>query len=161
MDIKYPYIPEGRKIEYVDLNNEFMFSAKENLDHEGCVKQPTSAVVVKSGKIIGKGSNASVSVEVCPRWGSPTGTNYEPCKEVCHQVGHAEVTSIEDAKRNGCDTKDADLYLYGHWWCCKPCWDVMTMAGIRNVYLLVGSWNLFNPEINTEMQEWGKPQDKA
>lgn len=158
MEIKYPYIPEDKIIKYVSLENEFMLVAKNNLDHKGCVKHPTSAVVVKDGKIIGKGTNAGKWVEVCPRWGSPTGTNYVPCKKICQQEGHAEVTSIMDAKKNGYDTNGSDLYLYGHWWCCKPCWDVMIAAGIKDVYLLDKSWELFNPEINLEMKNLGKPK---
>lgn len=157
--IQYPYLPEGKAIKYVGLDNEFMKAARDNLDHRGCVKHPTSAVVVKDGKIIGQGTNAGKHVEICPRWGSPTGTNYGPCKDVCEQEGHAEVTSIGEAVNNGYDTVGADLYLYGHWWCCKPCWDAMIEAGIKDVYLLEKSWELFNPDVNVSMQEWGKPKE--
>jgi deoxycytidylate deaminase len=155
--IVYPYLPEGKSIKYVNLDNEFMKAAHENLDHQGCVKHPTSAVVVKNGKIIGQGTNAGKYVEVCPRWGSPTGKNYGPCKKVCKQDGHAEVTSVANAKKSGHETHGADLYLYGHWWCCEKCWNVMIEAGIENVYLLDKSWKLFNPEVNIVMQRWGKP----
>ena len=158
-EIKYPYIPEGKEIKYVVIGNEFMRAAKEILDHKGCVKHPTSAVVVKDGKIVGRGTNAGKIVEVCPRWGSPTGTNYGPCKEICGQEGHSEVTSIADAKKKGNETMGADLYLYGHWWCCENCWNTMEKAGIRNVYLLDKSWELFNPDFNQEMKEWGRPKN--
>lgn len=158
-EIKYPYIPEGKEIKYVGLDNEFMLAAKEILDHEGCIKHPTAAVVVRGGKVIGRGTNAGKYVEVCPRWGSPTGENYGPCKEVCKQEGHSEVTSIKNASENGNETNGADLYLYGHWWCCENCWNKMINAGIRNVYLLDKSWELFNPEFNHKMKSWGKPKD--
>lgn len=144
--IEYPYIPEGREIKYVSLDNEFIQEAKKVSEESGCAKQATGAVVVKEGKIIGKGSNAGKRVEECPRGDSPTGTNYGPCKDVCEQKGHAEVTSVEDAITSGNETKGADLYLYGHWWCCKPCWDKMIGAGIKDVYLLENSQNIFNPE---------------
>ena len=45
---------------------------------------------------------------------------------------------------SGHNTKGADLYLWGHWWCCESCWNVMISAGIRNVYLLENSEILFN-----------------
>jgi hypothetical protein len=32
----------------------------------------------------------------------------------------------------------------------------MIKAGIKNVYLLENSENIFNPEINLEMKDWGK-----
>jgi deoxycytidylate deaminase len=34
--------------------------------------------------------------------------------------------------------------MWGHWWCCKPCWDNMIAAGIKNVYVIEGSEILFN-----------------
>lgn len=37
-----------------------------------------------------------------------------------------------------------DLYLWGHWWFCEPCWNAMIEAGIRDVYLLENSEVLFN-----------------
>lgn len=157
--IEYPYIPKGKTIIYAGEENEFMKEAKILWEKSSCVKHPTAAVVVKDGKIIGKGSNAGEKVNECPRWGSKTGTNYKPCKEVCKQEGHSEITSVDDAIKNGQATEGADLYLYGHWWCCENCWSKMIKAGIRNVYLLEKSENLFNPEINEEMRNWGKPKE--
>ena len=40
-EIKYPFIPEGKTILYVTLDNEFMQAAKEICEQFGCVKQPT------------------------------------------------------------------------------------------------------------------------
>ena len=59
-NIKYPYQPEGRFVLYVPLSNPFMAEAKEfgrlnSLDKT----MPTSSVVVKDGKIIGRGANGS------------------------------------------------------------------------------------------------------
>jgi dCTP deaminase len=155
--VKYPYIPKGKEILYIGEDNVFMQEAKKILDKSGCVKHPTAAVVVKEEKIIGRGSNSGKKVLECPRWDSKTGTNYGPCKEICEQDGHSEVTSINDAIKNGEETRGADLYLYGHWWCCENCWNKITESEIRNVYLLENSENLFNPEINEKMKEWGKP----
>jgi deoxycytidylate deaminase len=68
--------------------------------------------------------------------------------------------AIKDVATNGLDCQGADLYLYGHWWCCESCWKAMIAAKIRNVYLLENSENLFNPEINLEMKDWGRPKGK-
>ncbi|MBI4812108.1 hypothetical protein HY798_01490 [Candidatus Falkowbacteria bacterium] len=155
--IKYPYLPPGREIKYAPLSNEFMDEAKKISEESICVKQPTAAVVVKKGMVIGRSSIAGVKTNYCPRWSSPTGKNYEFCTEICKKDYHAEESAVKNAKKNGHDTKGADLYLYGHWWCCKPCWDAMIAGGINNVYLLKNSWKLFNPEINKEMKKWGKP----
>ena len=76
----------------------------------------------------------------------PTGTGYELC-EGCSYKYHSEATAIHDAQERGEDTRDADVYLWGHWWCCKPCWKAMIEAGIKNVYLLEGSERLFNKEV--------------
>jgi hypothetical protein len=44
------------------------------------------------------------------------------------------------------DMKDADLYLWGHWWCCESCWTAILGAGINKVYLEEGSEVNFNRE---------------
>jgi deoxycytidylate deaminase len=160
LTIIYPYLPENREIRYVSEGDLFMQAAKMLWKESSCVKHPTAAVVVKEGRIIGIGSNAGIKVDVCARWGSPTGTNYGPCREVCRQEGHSEVTSVKNAITSGNDPQGADVYLYGHWWCCKNCWDTMIEAGINNVYLLEQSWELFNPENNPEMKDWGKPKEE-
>lgn len=146
MNSIYPYIPEGKEIKYVSAENKFMSHAKEMWRKSGCTKHPTGAVVVKNDEIIGYGCNAGKKVEICPRVlnGSKTGEDYHFCKEVCKTEGHSEVTSIKDAQKTDHAAKDADLYLYGHWWCCKNCWDTMIAVGIKNVFLLENATELFN-----------------
>jgi deoxycytidylate deaminase len=65
--INYPYLPAGKEILYVGLDNGFMAAARDICKDSGCAKQPTGAVLVKDGQIIGRGSNAAKSVDVCPR----------------------------------------------------------------------------------------------
>ncbi|MCF7906476.1 hypothetical protein K9L04_00910 [Patescibacteria group bacterium] len=177
-NIEYPYIPEDRIIKYVDKNNQYMKEASYMMEKGGCFIQKTGAVIVSDGKIIGKGNNASKTLEYCPRRknGSKTGEDYYLCKEVCGQFGHAESNAIYNAVKNlkieqkklkelenliniayyskNTDfkklqneiieftktkniekIKGADLYLDGHWWCCKVCWIFMNAFGIRDVYL--------------------------
>jgi len=147
-DITYPYIPEGRSFIYVGEENPFMQEAKRHAvsyskDHT--VK--TGSVVVVDGEIVGKGANGSDWHDTHPcervRLGIPTGERYDLC-EGCHSKNHSEVRAVADAASRIKDLNTADLYLWGHWWACKPCWDAIEEANIRNVYLLEGSERLFN-----------------
>lgn len=137
MKLEYPYLPKGRKILYVSPDNRFMKEAIQMREICTCLKQPSAAVVVKNKKIIGRGKNATEKVKSCPRnkQGYSTGRGYHLCREICGQEAHTEIAAIRNAQRRGFDTKGADLYLDGHWCCCKNCWDTMIKAGIRNVYL--------------------------
>lgn len=148
MAIQYPYLPDWKVISYVPADHSFMRAAEEyarihSLDRE----HPTGAVLVKGGTIIGHGANGSSyhKKHGCERkrQGIPTGERYDLC-EGCHPKNHSEPKAIADALSHGEDTHGADLYLYGHWWCCKPCWNAMIDAGVRDVYLLEGSEKLFN-----------------
>lgn len=168
MEIKYPYIPEGRNILYVPGDNRFMIEAISVRNTESTDGQhPTGAVVVKKDVVIGKAANQAgfkhpkfIALHAkgwCVRrkLKVKSGTKYWLCPGCSTHADHAESGAVDNAIKNvGLDiVNGADLYLYGHWWCCKPCWDAMIKAGIKNVYLLDKSWELFNPEINKKMQE--------
>jgi len=156
-DIKYPYMPAGRTVLYVPADNPFIVEAKEFARQNNTIRHVGAALVVKDGRIIGRGSaGAGYHGELDPTTGKergctrekmnvPTGTGYELC-EGCAYKYHSEALAIADAKNNGGDTQGADLYLWGHWWCCEPCWNAMKEAGIKDVYLLEGSERLFNKE---------------
>lgn len=146
--IDYPYIPEGVEIKYVSAGNEFMVMVKEFARTHSLDKtMPGAAVVVKNGEAVGIGANGSDYHETheCKRVkrGSKTGEDYELC-EGCHPKNHSEKRAIADTREKGVDLKGADLYLWGHWWCCELCWQEMTEAGIANVYLMEGGEKLFN-----------------
>jgi deoxycytidylate deaminase len=143
--MEYPYLPKGRTLILIKSENRFMCEATKLLESSGCRKQPTAAVVVIKGRIVGKGSNAGKLVDVCPRVVANclTGTGYEFCKSVCEQVGHAEVVAIKDALSRGEDLRGASLYLDGHWWACKSCWDEILKAGISRVYVRRDSVELY------------------
>ncbi len=148
--ITYPYLPEGRSIFYVSDNDPFMARAKVVRDTMGTEKQhPTGAVVVKDGQILGEAANMAGYKHaflnawhkkwMCfRRWFKiPSGQKYWLCPGCATNTNHAETRATLDAiKKNGSErVKDADLYLYGHWWCCQPCWNAMIEGGIKNVYL--------------------------
>jgi len=144
-----PYLPLGRTIEYVPTENEFMQAAKvaagrfsTNSSH------PTGAVIVKDNQIIGKGGNHSWFHKVffCIRKliKAPTGKLYSVCPG-CSPATHAEAQAIKQALKyiSFQELSGADLYLWGHWWCCEHCWERMIAVEIKNVYLPVGAEKLF------------------
>ena len=146
-----PYLPSDREVLYVPETDHYMQKARKaaeelSLDSE----HPTGAVVIKNDRVLGRGANGSEYhiVNGCTRkkQGCPTGEEYELC-EGCSPHHHAEPSAINDALANGEDPRDADLYLWGHWWCCKPCWDCMIQHKIRNVYLLDGAEGKFKKRI--------------
>lgn len=157
--IKYPYLPEGRDIKYADLNNQYMkqafdFSKNNSTDR----LQPTGSALVKDGQLIGVAANIiPLSNPRLVDWHKngacirkllkvKTGTKYWLCPGCAKYSDHSEQRAIKEAKSKGLETAGADLYLYGHWWCCKPCWDKIIEAGIRDVYLLKDSECLFNSQ---------------
>ncbi len=149
-NINYPYLPEDRTILYVPEDNVYMVLAKENAKkHRSNLTQSHCAVLVKNNKVIGLGAigNNPVHIKGCLRvsLNVPTGTGYDLC-EGCSPKFHSEQSAIRDAKAKGNDLKGADLYFWGHWWCCESCWNTMIQAGIRNVYILEHGETLFNKE---------------
>ena len=146
--IEYPYLPEGKTILYAPENNYFIQEAKKfarenSLDSNS----PTGSVVVKNNNIIGIGANGSDyhKIHECERVKNhiPTGQGYELC-EGCHPKNHSENRAVKNVIEKGFDSKGADLYLWGHHWCCEPCWQAMISSGIKDVYLMEGSEILFD-----------------
>jgi len=146
--IVYPYLPEGRNIFYVPADNPFILAAREYARRESLdATMPCAAVVVAAGRIIGAGANGSNYHETnpCQRviLGCKSGEGYDLC-EGCHPRNHAEPSAILNAQTRDYDVDGADLYLWGHWWCCEACWDTMIAEGVRDVYLMAGSHELFD-----------------
>ena len=155
--IDYPYLPEGKTIKYAGADNYFMKTAKEVCRALSTDRQhPTGAVLVKDGKIILRSANQSAIKNkklltfhqkgYCPRkiLKIPSGKKYWLCPGCASSRNHAESRLMKEARENEIETHDSDVYLWGHWWCCKPCWKSMIQAGIRDVYLLEGSEKFFD-----------------
>ena len=150
--MQYPYIPPGRDLKYVSENNSFMTEAKNIRNYLSTDKNhPTGAVLVKDGIIIGKSANRSKinnkyllelhGKGVCIRkiLKIKSGSKYWMCPGCASSRYHSEYGAVVDAQKKGRDTVNSDLYLFGHWWCCKSCWDKMIEAGVRDVYLVEGA----------------------
>lgn len=149
-NINYPFIPEGKKIKYVSPDNAFMKAARAFArEHSLDTSMPNASLLVFEDIVIASAANGSDyhKTHECERvkQGIPTGQGYELC-EGCHPKNHSEQSVIREALSKGESTEGADIYLWGHWWCCEPCWQAMIEAGIRDVYLLDGSEILFNRE---------------
>jgi len=156
MTVSYPYIPEGRKFIYVPITDRFMAEAKRIRDELSTEKNyPTGAVIVIGDQIVGKEVNRPPLKNKtlqeyhkngwCVRqWFKiPSGQKYWACPGCASSKYHAESRAIKDALRNRPSIEGASLYLYGHWWCCKPCWDNIISAGIKDVYLPEDAKSLF------------------
>jgi len=150
--IEYPYMHEQGEILYVDENNFYMQFAKEFARQRSLDKvMPNCSVVVLNGEIVGAAANGSDFHEnnPCERiaLGSKTGEDYDKC-EGCHPKNHGEPKAVADAQEfiGSERLEGAEVYLYGHYWCCEPCWQSMIDAGITKVNLLEGSEILFNKQ---------------
>jgi deoxycytidylate deaminase len=156
MQNNYPYLPEGRTIKYVPITDPFMVEAERARSEISTeMNYPTGAVVVLGLQIIGRAGNQAAlknkklqefhRTRLCLRkvFKIPSGQKYWVCPGCAKHQHHAEWGSVRDAVKNKGDITGADLYLYGHWWCCKPCWKSMIDAGIRDVYLVEGAFELF------------------
>jgi len=156
-EIKYPFLPEGKEITLVPLENPFMTRARtvaRNMSTDR--KHPTGAVVVKDGVILGEGAN-QVPLKnktlskmhqkgACVRklFKVKSGEKYWICPGCANYSDHGEQQAVRNAIAQSGDVQGADLYLWGHWWCCEPCWNAMLAVGIENVYLLEGGDTLFD-----------------
>jgi deoxycytidylate deaminase len=146
--VRSPYAPEGRTTKYVSADNLYMKMAREYAKRHSLDRvMPNAVILVRDHEILGRGANGNNyhQSNECQRIarGIATGEGYELC-EGCHPKNHGEQSAIANARSKGRDTRGADLYLWGHWWCCKSCWQLMIEAGIEEVYLLEGSEKLFN-----------------
>ncbi|HUT22135.1 MAG TPA: deaminase [Candidatus Bipolaricaulota bacterium] len=153
--IVYPYLPEGKKILYVPENNIFIRAAQEIRDNDSTdLMNPTGAVIVKNETVIYRSANKAklenptllkLHSKYCVRriLRIPSGKGYFLCPGCADHKQHAEFRAVSQAIKEGLDVLDADLYLYGHWWCCESCWNKMIEHGIKDVYLLENAHAIF------------------
>lgn len=100
-----------------------------------CKKQVVTATIVTADgeKFVGKNWIQN-RVEICPRVsaGCASGEGYHLCKEVCEQVGHAEIVALSIA---GDKAKGSTLFLEGHTYACDPCKSACHEAGIKEIII--------------------------
>jgi len=104
-----------------------------------CLKQVVKAVIrTEKGELVFGSNDINVELDSCPRVekGCKTGEGYELCKKICKQKSHAEITAIQNAKKQGIDIKNGTLFLVGHTYCCENCLDGMKKAGLKKAFVL-------------------------
>ncbi len=150
--IEYPYMPVGRHLKYVSIDNPHMQSAiRAQKELSGDLMWPIGAVLVKNDQAVAAGGNGfsipSKEPHICERYiqDCKSGEGYDLCS-FHDSLGHAEQMTIKRAREAGIDPFGGDIYMFGHWWCCKSCWDAMIDAGIRDVYVCDDAHERFTKE---------------
>ena len=156
-EIQYPYMPHGRVFVYVGADNPFMIEARNYARKCSSDRQhSTGAVLVRDRQVIARAANQvpikNQAVAELHRQGLcirrllkiPTGQKYWACFGCAAPKNHSECGLVREAEKTGSDLAGTDIYLWGHWWCCEPCWREMERVNIGQVYLLENSQILFN-----------------
>ncbi len=98
-----------------------------------CLKaQVTATLVALDGSVFVGTNGIGRVVDACPRLGMPSFVGYAPCKEVCQQESHAEVSAIRLA---GDKAEGATLYLEGHHAPCPDCLAAANAAGVARILI--------------------------
>lgn len=142
----YRYVPEDNK--YMQLAKRAAAEFSKTADF------PIGIVAIKNGEVVSEAGNGNGYHEEhentpghkggCVRkflrqqardqgLEAPKGLSHDLCPG-CHTDSHAEANLIKNAK-NKEDLRGAEVYMYGHFWCCKSCWNKMKQAGIKDVFL--------------------------
>lgn len=153
---------EGKRVSKIDtyLNCAEVFAYRST-----CIKRKYGAVIVKDDAVISTGYNGAprgeencCDIGKCPRIDRDLhqGQGYEMCRAV-----HAEANALLNCSRE--QTIDADLFLAGvnpkdnsvhKAKPCPLCARMIIQAGIKNVYLRVGSGPDEYVKVNAKELTW-------
>lgn len=114
--------------------DKFFREAKKVSRTATCLKIKSGAVIVKGGKIVGRGAtlcspagfNHGKKVKNCARMKLPSQAKYELCKPL-----HAELVTVLNTGVEKC--QGATMYFYGHYYACWHCESVVHYAGIKEI----------------------------
>ncbi len=140
-------------------DEDFFAIGRLLLSRSTCLKTQTASLIVAGGRVVSWGVNMccpqdqiyGLPVAECPRMDKETGTHYELCKPV-----HAEIVAainafgISHIERKSLwhfpgftlklkyyegffKSKDAVMYLLGHYWACQECIDFLKLIGITEI----------------------------
>ncbi len=159
LDEEISYLQDKKFYTLIENNNEFIKSAKQSaIDYSLTSVFPIGIIAEKDGNIIARAGNGNGYHE--NNLNTPkhrkgcirrylnderekmgldkfkSGEGFELCPG-CHTDSHAEANLISTAKKmNKYDElKNSNVYMYGHFWCCRDCWEKMIKAGIKKVFL--------------------------
>lgn len=157
-------MPADRFLKYVPADHPFMLeAAKAREECAGDPLYPVGIVMVKparpddpgrsggDGVVVARAGNGfnrgPGKVHVCPRivLDCPSGTGYELC-DLHDAPGHSERMVLQAAREAHVDPVGADVYMFGHWWACEPCWTALIEAGVRDLYVVDDAHERFSRE---------------
>jgi len=96
-----------------------------------CLKAQVRATLIAVDGTRFIGTNGIMrEVGACPRATLPSFVGYAPCKDVCKQPSHAEVSAILLA---GEQAEGATIYLEGHHAPCPDCVAAANAAGVAQI----------------------------
>ena len=156
---KDPHNPE--LYHYVDSSNQYMQEAYREACKSGCGSRQIGAVIVKGKKIIARGHNGrGRELAPCPRVSQnlPSGVGYQLCSH-CVERNHTESDAMRNAKREGANIANAEIYIFGHWWACAPCREKVRAAGITKIYLVENAAELFKERGMLHTKSWYKKHE--
>lgn len=145
-------MPVDRFLKYVPVDHPFMIAAaKAREECAGDPLYPVGIVMVKNDEVVARAGNGfnrgPGKVHVCPRivLDCLSGTGYELC-DLHDAPGHSERMLLQAARDAGVDPAGSDVYMYGHWWACEPCWTALIEAGVRDLYVAHDAHERFSRE---------------
>lgn len=126
-----------------------MLSAKKSKTQ----RSPNGCVIVDVSEeeelLLGIGSNgSSVHDKKCVRKDNKLehGIGYDLCG-ACTPFNHGEISAIRNALETHSieELKELKLkvFLYGHYYCCERCCDMLGLIGVKEVTLIEGAEKLF------------------
>lgn len=156
-------VPEGLNVRFASMDDTFMqkaflYAYKNTFG----TMTTTSSVVVLHDEIIGRGINGDgfhVREQKCLRIGGTVGQDYESCPG-CHPDNHSERVALREAQVTRTSLKNAELYLYGHWWSCEPCMRAILNADIKTIYILENSRPLFDRSLDGQKEKRKEFEEK-
>lgn len=151
------YYQDSKWYKFVPSDNQYMILAKNAaLQHSLTSVFPIGIVAVKNGNILAtagngngyheKNINSEGHIKGCVRrfvsneqektGGQKllSGEGFELCTG-CSVDSHAESNLLKSVPTKSV-LEDADVYMYGHFWCCEDCWKKLLDAKIQNVYIV-------------------------
>jgi deoxycytidylate deaminase len=149
------YYQDKNWYRYIPSDNKFIQAAKSAaIKHSLTSVFPIGIIAVKNNFIIAEAGNGngyheknmnteghikgcvrryiSHQKELVGEEKLTSGEGFELCPG-CSTEFHAEANLFRYNKN--VDFKDSDIYMFGHFWCCEPCWNKILSAGVSKVYL--------------------------
>ena len=156
-DKSIEYYQQSSLYEYIEEDHPMMRLARRAaIKYSLTPTFPIGVIIVNDGEVISESANGNGYHEKnlntpghrggCIRRyiskerekkGEPklkSGEGFELCPG-CSTDYHAEARAIAETKDKS-KLRGAELFMYGHWWCCKDCWDKMNAVGIKKVYAI-------------------------